>query len=65
MGVIIARCRLGTLSVGEKNYRSRPLLCAAVTGGSFTATLWQVHFNESEELLNEQFFAAYLKEIPQ
>jgi len=33
----------GTLPVGEKNYGSRSLHCAAVTGGSFTAALWQVH----------------------
>ena len=36
----------GTLSFGEKNYVSRSLHYAAVTGGAFTATLWQVHSNE-------------------
>src|SRR5215510_185501 len=37
---------LGTLPVGEKNYCSRSLHYAAVTGGSFTVPLGQVHSNE-------------------
>jgi hypothetical protein len=43
MGAILSRCRLGTLSVGEKNYCSRSLHYASMTGGVFTATLWLVH----------------------
>jgi len=50
----------GTLPVGEKNYGSRSLHCAAVTGGSFTAALWQVH---SREIVQENSIGAEI-ELP-
>jgi hypothetical protein len=51
MGAILSRCRLGTLSVGEKNYCSRSLHYAAVTVGAFTTTLWLVPFEETRSEL--------------